>query len=108
MVLGGVGWDKKEFLESNLHVYGGDDTKIVIYSMGRWPKGVGGEKSSRKWRSEVSKNVLSPQTSFKVASQLRVEHWIRDEQREATNIFKMCDLHIKCLPTNSLAALMWM
>ena len=38
-----IGWDK-EFLESNLHVYGGDDTKIVIYSMGRWPKGVGGEK----------------------------------------------------------------
>ena len=22
MVLGGVGWDKKELLESNLHVYG--------------------------------------------------------------------------------------
>ena len=38
MVLGGVGWDKKEFLESNLHVYGRDDTKIVVYSMGRWPK----------------------------------------------------------------------
>ena len=26
-VLGGVGWDKKEFLESNLHMYGGDDAK---------------------------------------------------------------------------------
>ena len=26
-VLGGVGWDKNEFLESNLHVYGGDDAK---------------------------------------------------------------------------------
>ena len=38
MVLGGVGWDKNEFLESNLHVYGRDDTKIVVYSMGRWPK----------------------------------------------------------------------
>ena len=38
MVLGGVGWDKKEFLESNLHVYDEDDTKIVVYSMGRWPK----------------------------------------------------------------------
>ena len=44
MVLGGVGWDKKEFLESNLHVYGRDDTKIVVYSMGRWPKGGGSEK----------------------------------------------------------------
>ena len=38
MVLGGVGWDKKKFLKSNLHVYNGDDTKIVVYSMGRWPK----------------------------------------------------------------------
>ena len=44
MVLGGVRWDKKEFLESNLHVYGRDDTKIVVYSMGRWPKGGGSEK----------------------------------------------------------------
>ena len=44
MVLGGVGWDKKEFLESNLHVYGRDDTKIVVYIMGRWPKGGGSEK----------------------------------------------------------------
>ena len=39
MVLGGVGWDRKEFPESNLHVYGRDDTKIVVYSMRRWPKG---------------------------------------------------------------------
>ena len=38
MVLGGVGWDKKEFLESNLHMYGRDDIKIVVYSMGRWSK----------------------------------------------------------------------
>ena len=38
MVLVGVGWDKKEFLESNLHVYGGDDTKIVVYSIRRWPE----------------------------------------------------------------------
>ena len=38
MVLGGVGWDRKEFSESNLHVCGRDDTKIVIYSMGRCTK----------------------------------------------------------------------
>ena len=38
MVLGGVGWDKKEFLESNLHVYGKNDTKIVVYNMGRCNK----------------------------------------------------------------------
>ena len=45
MVLGGVGWDKKEFLESNLHVYGGDDIKIVVYSMGSWPKSGDWKKS---------------------------------------------------------------
>ena len=33
MVLGGVGWDRKEFPKSNLHVYGRDDTKIIVYSM---------------------------------------------------------------------------
>ena len=32
----------KEFLESNLHVYGGDDNKIIIYNMGRWLKKGGG------------------------------------------------------------------
>ena len=44
MVLGGVGWDKKEFPESNLHVYGRDETKIVVYSMKKWPK----ERDRRK------------------------------------------------------------
>ena len=37
-VLGGVGWDKKEFLETNLHVYGRDDTKIIVYSTEKWQK----------------------------------------------------------------------
>ena len=32
MVLGDVGWDRKEFPESNLHVCGKDDTKIAIYN----------------------------------------------------------------------------
>ena len=40
MVLGGVGWDRKEFPESNLHVYGKDDTKIVVYNMGRCKMGI--------------------------------------------------------------------
>ena len=35
MVLGGVGWDRKKFLKSDLHVCGGDDTKIVVYNMGK-------------------------------------------------------------------------
>ena len=38
MVLGGAGWDRKEFPESNLHVCGKDDTKIVVYNMGRCTK----------------------------------------------------------------------
>ena len=53
MVLGGVGWDK-EFLESNLHVYDGDDTKIVVYSMGRWPK----ERDRKKLRN-LCKNTVN-------------------------------------------------
>ena len=35
---GGVGWDNKGFLESNLHMYGRDDTQIMVYNMERWPK----------------------------------------------------------------------
>ena len=38
MVLGDVRWDRKEFPKSNLHVYDRDDTKIVVYSMGRCTK----------------------------------------------------------------------
>ena len=38
MVLGGAKWDRKEFPESNLHVCGRDDTKIVVYNMGRCTK----------------------------------------------------------------------
>ena len=42
MVLGGAGWDRKEFPESNLHMCGKDDTKIVVYNMGRCTKrGIG-------------------------------------------------------------------
>ena len=54
MILGGVGWDKMEFLESNLHMYGRDDIKIVEYSMGRWPK----EKDWKKSRN-LCKNTVN-------------------------------------------------
>ena len=44
MVMRGARWDRKEFPESNLHVYGRDDTKIVVYNMGRCTKrGDGGK-----------------------------------------------------------------
>ena len=32
MVLGDVGWDRKESPKSNLHVCGKDDTKVAIYN----------------------------------------------------------------------------
>ena len=44
MVLRDVGWDRKEFPKSNLHMYGMDDTKIVIYRVGRCTN-----KRGRKW-----------------------------------------------------------
>ena len=37
-VLAGVGRDRRESLEPNMHVYGRDDTRIIVYSMDRWPK----------------------------------------------------------------------
>ena len=70
------------------------------------PKYIRGEKSSRKHIPEVIKTILSSWTFFKVVSQRGVKHWIRDEQREETSIFKSYSLHIKCPTTNSLAALM--
>ena len=54
MVLGGIGWDKKKFTESNLHVYGRDDTKIVVYSMRRWTK----ERDQKKSRNFCN-NIVS-------------------------------------------------
>ena len=49
MVLGGAGWDRKESPESNLHVCGKDDTKIVVYNMGRCTKK--GEKENQDGNS---------------------------------------------------------
>ena len=33
MVLGSVGWDREESLESNLHVCGKDDTRTAVYNV---------------------------------------------------------------------------
>ena len=54
MVLGGVRWDRKEFPESNLYVYGRDDTKIVVYSMRRCAKKGGEKKSSNFYNKTVN------------------------------------------------------
>ena len=48
MVLGGAGWDRKESLESNLHVCGKDNTKIVVYNM---------EKCTEKWKKKSRKKI---------------------------------------------------
>ena len=47
MVLGGAGWDRKEFPEFNLHMCGRDDTKIVVYNMERCTKKGDGEKTKK-------------------------------------------------------------
>ena len=70
-------------------------------------KGVQGEHSHRNWGSEVGKNVLLSRKSFQVALQLEVRHWIEEEKKKVTNIFKSYYHRIKCIPTNSVAALMW-
>ena len=31
-------WDKEKLPEPNLHVYGKDDTKVMVYNMRKWPK----------------------------------------------------------------------
>ena len=31
-------WDKEKLLEPNLHVYGKDDTKVMVYNMRKWQK----------------------------------------------------------------------
>ena len=43
------------------------------------PNDVREEKSYWKCGSEISRNVLSSQTSFQVASRLEVRHWIGEE-----------------------------
>ena len=49
MVPRGAGWDKKESPESNLHVCGKDDTKIVVYNV---------EKCTEKRRDWNSCTIL--------------------------------------------------
>ena len=58
MVLGGVGWDRKEFPESNLQVYGRDDTKIVVYSMGRCTKKRKKKEKKKERRNQVILTII--------------------------------------------------
>ena len=46
-----MSWDKEKLLEPNLHVYGKDDTKFMVYNMRKWPKkGIKKKKKSRAKR----------------------------------------------------------
>ena len=47
-------WDRKVLPESNLHVYGKDDTKFRVYNMKRSLK----RKDRKKAREKVLKNRL--------------------------------------------------
>ena len=44
---GGVGWDRKKFPESDLHVYSKDDTQIMVYNMKKWLR-KGDQKNTRE------------------------------------------------------------
>ena len=43
-------WDRGKLSEPNLHVYGKDDTKIMVYNMRRWPKKRGTKKDLEQKR----------------------------------------------------------
>ena len=53
-------WDREKLPEPNLHVYGKDDTKIMVYNMKRCPKKRGLEKQrKRKFKKYNSKRKNS-------------------------------------------------
>ena len=52
---GGVGWDRKKFPESNLHVYGTDDTQIMVYNIRGWAR----KRDRKNTRGSLRKNYLT-------------------------------------------------
>ena len=56
-------WDREKLPEPNLHVYGKDDTKIMVYNMRKWPKKRGLENLEQKRLKNTS---------------LKKELWTRD------------------------------
>ena len=47
-------WDKEKLPESNLHVYGKDDTKVMVYNTRKWPK-----KGIKKPRAKKMKKYIT-------------------------------------------------
>ena len=51
-------WDKKKFLEPNLHVYGKDDTQIMVYNIRRSPKKIKKKPREKRLRNKSLKEEL--------------------------------------------------
>ena len=53
-------WDREKLPKPNLHVYGKDDTKIMVYNMRRWPKRRGLKKKPRA--KKIKKHITKGRT----------------------------------------------
>ena len=50
-------WDREKLPEPNLHVYGKDDTKIMVYNMRKWLKRGDRKKPRAKKKKKIKKQV---------------------------------------------------
>ena len=49
-------WDREKLPKPNLHMYGKDNTKIMVYNMKRWPKKEGwGNLEQKRLRKYITK-----------------------------------------------------
>ena len=52
-------WDREKLPEPNLHMYGKDDTKIIVYNMRKWPRtGAGKNLEQKRLRNTPLKEEL--------------------------------------------------
>ena len=83
---GGVGWNRKKFPESNLHVFGTDDTQIMVYNTRGWAR----KRDRKNTRGRLRKNIV---TRFKVPYALISDNGL---QFDSKAFRKYCsDLSIK-------------
>ena len=55
-------WDKEKLPEPNLHVYGKDDTKVMVYNMRKWPKKGIKKKKKNLERKKIKKYITKRRT----------------------------------------------
>ena len=48
-------WDREKLPEPNAHVYGKDDTKIIVYNVRKWPRKKGEEPREKKIKKYITK-----------------------------------------------------